>query len=844
MKHIPFGTANSSIAILIKNSALHKVHLQNYYITPTGLPSKEFIAFGLKYDLSDKIKVSTVRSHLAEILPILDKLGINTILCCDSHYYKVLVKKTKSETDYGNVLPCGIAGYEHFNVLLSPNYAALKYNPTIKTKLDLAVESLRTFIKGTYTPVGENIIHYAEYPQTASEIAKALSKLYSIKELTCDIETRGLDFWNCGIATISFAWNKHEGIAFAVDRNTNITEIPLIRQHLRAFLQTYRYKLYYHNTGFDAKVLIFNLFMTDLSDYVGMLEGLHTLTRSFEDTKIITYLATNNAHKNTLDLKSLALPFAGDYGLNVKNTDLISLDKLLEYNLKDCLATWYVYEVYYPQMVNDQQKQIYEELMKPSIKTLLQMELCGLPIDPKKVLHAEQVLTAVATQAHTYMQNSQIIQNSHYDYLQIQANQKTAKAKKKIYVPEDSVIWCEFNPDSSKQLQHLLYAHLGLPVISVTKTRQPSTDISTLIALKNRTTDTDTLAILDSLIQLSEVSVLLSTFIPAFKKAQQLPNSEWRLYGNFNLGGTQSLRLSSSHPNLQNIPSNSKYAKLIKACFISTFKWIYAGSDFDALEDKTNALLTQDPNKVKVYTDGFDGHCLRAYSYFTDHMPDINPKSVTSINSIKTKYPKERQDSKAPTFALQYQGTSYTLVKNCGFLPEKAKEIEKKYHQLYKVADKWIANLIDKAKSRGWIPLAFDGRIRTPLLATSGTKLSTSAQKEARSAGNAATQSYCVLTLRALNEFMERVWSSPYKYKILPSGTIHDAGYFLIANEIETAEFVNINLIECMAWQNLPELQHPTIKLSSSLELFWPDWAHAIEIPNKAPRSEMRRLCR
>ena len=52
-----------------------------------------------------------------------------------------------------------------------------------------------------------------------------------------------------------------------------------------------------------------------------------------------------------------------------------------------------------------------------------------------------------------------------------------------------------------------------------------------------------------------------------------------------------------------------------------------------------------------MYTDGYDGHCLRAYTYFGDRMPDIDPTSVESINSIEEKYPQERQDSKAPTFA-------------------------------------------------------------------------------------------------------------------------------------------------------------------------------------------------
>ena len=94
-----------------------------------------------------------------------------------------------------------------------------------------------------------------------------------------------------------------------------------------------------------------------------------------------------------------------------------------------------------------------------------------------------------------------------------------------------------------------------------------------------------------------------------------------------------------------------------------------------------------------------------------------------------------------------------TLMKNCGFSKEKAKQVEAKYHELYAVADAWIANLVKKAEKCGYIPLAFGARIRTPVIAQSiGNTKSTpyAALKEARSAGNAGTQSYCVLTIRAM----------------------------------------------------------------------------------------------
>ena len=188
------------------------------------------------------------------------------------------------------------------------------------------------------------------------------------------------------------------------------------------------------------------------------------------------------------------------------------------------------------------------------------------------------------------------------------------------------------------------------------------------------------------------------------------------------------------------------------------------------------------------------------------------------------------------------------MVKNAGFPEEQAKQIESRYHELYKVADAWAEKLVEEAKTCGYIPMAFGARIRTPLLAkcVSGTdyKMPYGAIKEARSAGNAATQSYCVLTLRALNAFMERVWASEYKYQILPAATIHDAIYLLIPNNAEILHWVNINLIECMSWDDLPELKHPVVKITSSLDIYWPSWANAIGLPVNGSKEEIKQVCK
>lgn len=186
-----------------------------------------------------------------------------------------------------------------------------------------------------------------------------------------------------------------------------------------------------------------------------------------------------------------------------------------------------------------------------------------------------------------------------------------------------------------------------------------------------------------------------------------------------------------------------------------------------------------------------------------------------------------------------------TLVKNLGFSEKEAKEIEKAYHDLYKVSDEWVKAKMDQASKDGYVDVAFGLRVRTPLLGQVLRGHRTTpyqAEAEARTAGNALGQSYGLLNNRAANAFMEKVWASPYKHDILPIALIHDAIYLLVRDNIEVVKWVNDNLIAEMQWQELPEIQHDTVKLGAELDLFWPSWADDVTIPNQASKEEIRSL--
>jgi len=352
--------------------------------------------------------------------------------------------------------------------------------------------------------------------------------------------------------------------------------------------------------------------------------------------------------------------------------------------------------------------------------------------------------------------------------------------------------------------------------------------------------------ILKALIAIAEAEIIQNTFVSAFiDKVVHKSDGICYLHGNFNLGGTISGRLSSSKINLQNLPSHgSIYAKDIKQCFIAPKGWVLIGVDFSSLEDRISALTTKDPNKLKVYTDGYDGHCLRAYSYFGESMPDI-VNTVASINSIEDKYPDQRQDSKGPTFALTYQGTWHTLVNNLGLSEKAAKQIEEKYHDLYIVSDQWVQDKLIQASKDGYATVAFGLRIRTPILAKTilnKTYTPYEAKAEGRTVGNAHGQSYGMLNNRAAIDFQQRLLASEYSHVIKPISHIHDSQYFIVKKDVDTIDWLNNNLIECLEWQDLPEIKHDQVKLGGKIEIYLHNWSKSISVPNKASKAEIRTI--
>lgn len=180
---------------------------------------------------------------------------------------------------------------------------------------------------------------------------------------------------------------------------------------------------------------------------------------------------------------------------------------------------------------------------------------------------------------------------------------------------------------------------------------------------------------------------------------------------------------------------------------------------------------------------------------------------------------------------------------NFGFSEEKAKMIESRYHELYKVSDDWIAAKLQEATKTGYVTAAFGLRVRTPLLkqVILGTrKTPYEAAAEGRTAGNALGQSWCLLNSRAGVELNDKVRKSKYRLDIRPCAQIHDAQYHMIKDDLDTFMFYNEHVVKAANWQNHPDIWHDEVKLGGDAFICYPNWSYELTISNGADEEEIR----
>lgn len=621
MQHCLFGPEQTAykVALLMKPISFQPPSLRKNYVEPMCKTSKlaetDVIGFTLNYE-NGKAGVKLQKEYLDLLLPALDNLGITYLYCTDGQYFKTLTGEKKAEVHYGYVLPCVIKGYEHMHVILGVNYQALNFDPKKAGPMAQGMQALLRHMTGEYVAIGDEIIEQSYYPDDLADIKRTLDALHKFPRLEADIEGFGLKFNECGIGSIGFSYGKGSGVSFLVDYEPlaapetidkqvhygkQVRNEP-VRALLREFLENYKGEMVWHYANFDTKIIIYELWMKDYLDTVGMMKGLEVMTRNLHCTRVISYLATNSCAGNDLGLKVLAQEFAGNWAKDdIKDIRLIPPAELLKYNLVDCLSTRYVFDKYYPMMVMDNQEELYKTLFMDSVWLIIQIELTGMPMDDEQIAKTKAELLRLQAGYLKAIMEAPLIAEFNVWHQTNKMNAHNATLKTKQYTI-DHYAQHTFNPGSPQQLQHLLYGMMDLPIIARTKSKQPATGAKIIKRLMDHELAKPHTVVLQAIRDYSSVSKILAAFIPAFEAGVMKEDGMRWLHGLFKIGGTVSGRLSSSDPNQQNLPAGSEYGKACKKCFKAPPGWIMMGADFRSLEDYISALTTKDPNKLKVYT--------------------------------------------------------------------------------------------------------------------------------------------------------------------------------------------------------------------------------------------------
>ncbi len=591
------------------------------YLIPKGgrsfrisilLPDLDNFRMKIYHPEADHMLLVESHKDVEGLLKELSTINAEYLVVSDAAFWKKLTKKRKTSGLLGYVLPCVVKNYEHMKVVYAP-LPLLHDQSGFLSAIQTAVDHW----KGQYKPPGSEIT--VTKLRTLPEIKQWLiENVYT--PLAADIETFSLKHWSSGLGSIAFAKSPYEAVAFLIDLGS---EGPTVRHWLRQWFEARNAWTLWHNATFDAYILTYQLWMKSLRDYSGLRQGLSHISRGIECSKIVSYLALNSAQEISLKLKDLAQEFLGDWAVDdIEDITKIDTEELLDYNGYDACAAYWTYQKHHPIMVADQQEQVYETLLKPAISDIIEMQIIGIPFSMKRVQRVHRFLTAFQEKALRTVLDSSAAAATGLLLAERWAIKRNSELKKKRVTAED---WPEsFNIGSDQQLAVMLYEVMGLPVLETTKSGAPSTAGDVLDVLIKHTDNPEHIAILKAMGDWRDAQKLLTAFFPALLSSPQAEDGWHYLCGSYNIGGTLSGRLSSSNPNMQNQPSSgARFAKVYKYMFCAPPGWVFVGADFNALEARIDALKTKDPNKLVVYTQGYDSHSWNAFGYWGDRMPDV-----------------------------------------------------------------------------------------------------------------------------------------------------------------------------------------------------------------------------
>jgi len=482
------------------------------------------------------------------------------------------------------------------------------------------------------------------------KIIKAASKS---KVIAIDTETTGLDYMDADLVGVSMAYEA--GKAFYIPFGHEKQEVSqlkekIVLEKLKPFLEKAQNKIIGQNIKFDRNIL---------ARYGIKINSIKN------DTMMMSYVLDASATRHNLDalssyyLNHKTSTFEEVAGKGVKQItfDKVPLDLATNYAAEDADITLRLYEVLEPKLDSIKPlKKLMEDIEIPLIEVLSDMEQNGTLL------------------------NSKILASQSKDL-----ESRIKKLEKLAY----EIAGEEFNLGSTKQLREIFFEKLNYRVIKKTPGGQPSTDEKVLQELSEE------YELPKVLLEHRTLSKLKSTYTD--KLPGQISSNTGKVHTSFHQAVTTTGRLSSSDPNLQNIPIRTEDGRRIRQAFEATKGNKIISADYSQIELRVMAHLSKDKGLLEAFNQGEDIHAKTASEVF-----DVNLDEVT---------PDLRRNAKAINFGLIYGISAFGLGKQLGINRNLAAEYMGMYFEKYPGVKAYMETTKDTARNAGYIETLFGRRL-------------------------------------------------------------------------------------------------------------------------------------
>ena len=376
-----------------------------------------------------------------------------------------------------------------------------------------------------------------------------------------------------------------------------------------------------------------------------------------DDTMLISYVLDGTAHSHGMD--NLALQLFGHQniayedvtgkGKNQIGFDQVPVEKALDYAAEDADITLRFHKTLKPRLAREKMTSVYENIERPLIPVIAEMELTGIKVDPA------------------------FLKNLSQDF-----GKKLAALEMEIH----KLAGHPFNIASPKQVGEVLFGEMGLAGSKKTKGGDYSTSVDVLEKLAEEGHE-----IVQKILDYRQLAKLKSTYTDALQ--EEINPETGRVHTSFAMAHVNTGRLSSSDPNLQNIPIRTEEGRKIREAFVAEKGHVLLSVDYSQVELRLAAELAGVEALKAAFRDGVDIHALTASQVFDMPLDKVTPEI--------------RRQAKAVNFGIIYGISGWGLAKQLGCDPQDANEFIKKYLGKFRELQTYMEERKEEARKNGYV---------------------------------------------------------------------------------------------------------------------------------------------